>query len=297
MTKILVVDDSVVDRGLIAGILRERTNWNIEFAFNGDHALELMPLMRPDAVLTDLQMPGMNGLELVSNLRSKYPDLPINLVTSQGSEDLAIEALRVGANLYTPKRLMSTRLVDDMHSVLDAARRLRNQRRLMNNVVSGSISWELESDSGLVAPLIEQVQAFVADWNQSDQLRLGMALDEALNNAMFHGNLEVDSSLRQEDDHAFHELAKQRASTHPFSQRRVFINAEFCPEQLSIRIRDEGPGYNPADLDDPTDPSNLEKLCGRGLLLIKAFMDEVTINDVGNEIAMIKRPSSANDEC
>lgn len=294
MTKILVVDDSAVDRRVASAILTEKTDWEIEFAVNGEHALELMPEVQPDAVLTDLQMPKMNGLQLVSNLRGTWPDLPIVLVTSQGSEDLAVEALQAGASLYTPKRTMSTRLVDDMHSVLTAARRIKKRQKLMNQVVKGSIAWELENDSGLVAPLIEQIQSFVSDWDQSDQLRLGMAIDEAIVNAMFHGNLEVDSSLRQQSDQAFYDLAKQRSSTCPFSDRRVYIDADFSPEHLSIVIRDEGPGYNPLELADPTDPDNLDTICGRGLLLIRTFMDEVNVNETGNEIAMIKRRTTGD---
>ena len=54
-------------------------------------------------------------------------------------------------------------------------------------------------------------------------------------------------------------------------------------------IRDEGPGFDPTGLPDPTDPSNLERVSGRGLLLIRTFMDEVHHNKAGNEITMVKR--------
>ena len=54
-------------------------------------------------------------------------------------------------------------------------------------------------------------------------------------------------------------------------------------------VRDEGPGFDPATLPDPTDPSNLERVGGRGLLLIRTFMDEVRHNESGNEITFVKR--------
>ena len=57
-------------------------------------------------------------------------------------------------------------------------------------------------------------------------------------------------------------------------------------------IRDEGPGFDPDGLPDPTDPENLTKASGRGVLLIRTFMDEVRFNDTGNEITMIKRCST-----
>ena len=62
-------------------------------------------------------------------------------------------------------------------------------------------------------------------------------------------------------------------------------------------VRDEGPGFDPSQVPDPTDPEHLENLCGRGLLLMRSFMDEVTFNMKGNEVTLIKylrpRPSSA----
>ena len=56
-------------------------------------------------------------------------------------------------------------------------------------------------------------------------------------------------------------------------------------------IRDEGPGFDPTKLPDPTDPANMEKASGRGLLLIRTFMEEVRHNDQGNEITMVWRSS------
>ena len=53
--------------------------------------------------------------------------------------------------------------------------------------------------------------------------------------------------------------------------------------------RDEGPGFDPATVPDPTDPANLEKASGRGLLLIRAYMDEVIHNRTGNQVTLVKR--------
>ena len=56
-------------------------------------------------------------------------------------------------------------------------------------------------------------------------------------------------------------------------------------------IRDEGPGFDPATLPDPTDPANLDRPCGRGLLLMRTFMDDVGYNRSGNEVTLIKYAS------
>ena len=54
-------------------------------------------------------------------------------------------------------------------------------------------------------------------------------------------------------------------------------------------MEDEGPGFNPATLPDPNDPANFERIGGRGLTLIRAFMDEVAHNEKGNQITLRKR--------
>ena len=61
-------------------------------------------------------------------------------------------------------------------------------------------------------------------------------------------------------------------------------------------VRDEGPGFDPTGLPDPTDPANLDKVTGRGILLMQAFMDQVAFNARGNEVTMIKQPG-ANGKC
>ena len=54
-------------------------------------------------------------------------------------------------------------------------------------------------------------------------------------------------------------------------------------------VRDEGPGFNPGDVPDPTDPANLERESGRGLLLMRTFMDDVQFSQHGNQVTLVKR--------
>ncbi len=113
MSKVLVVDDSPVDRRLAGRLLEMRhdpvygdepTGLLVVYASNGKEALEAIAAEAPDAVVTDLQMPEMNGLALVLQIRIRYPLLPVILMTAHGSEDLAVQALQGGAASYVPKR-------------------------------------------------------------------------------------------------------------------------------------------------------------------------------------------------
>ena len=67
------------------------------------------------------------------------------------------------------------------------------------------------------------------------------------------------------------------------------MTAEISSDEIRVRVKDEGPGFKPCQVPDPTTPENLEKPSGRGLLLIRTFMTTVSHNDAGNEITMIKK--------
>ena len=84
-------------------------------------------------------------------------------------------------------------------------------------------------------------------------------------------------------------MAEYRRRRPPYRDRRLHVRARLSRREAVYVIRDEGPGFDPSQLPDPTDPSNLDRVSGRGLLLIRTFMDKVHHNKEGNQITMIKR--------
>jgi serine/threonine-protein kinase RsbW len=90
-----------------------------------------------------------------------------------------------------------------------------------------------------------------------------LALEEALVNAIKHGN-QMDRA------------------------KQVHINFSINSERFEIRIVDEGKGFDLDDVPDPMDPENLERPCGRGLLLMRHYMTEVTFHPPGNRLTMSK---------
>jgi CheY-like chemotaxis protein/anti-sigma regulatory factor (Ser/Thr protein kinase) len=301
MSKILIVDDSPVDR-LLAGRLLEKPadpNDPVDFpaltalyAANGAEALAVLKKERPDAVLTDLQMPDVDGLALVQEIRVKYPLTPVILMTAHGSEDVAVKALHLGAASYVPKHDLSRDLRETVAAVLEAAQAKRGHRRLMGSLTRSEAEFVLENDPALIPPLVghlKETLSEVTDLDDTAVLRVSVALREAVLNAMEHGNLELNSALRENDGVAYHKLADQRRHQKPYRDRRVTIHVRQTPKEAVYLIRDEGPGFDPANLPDPLDPANLERASGRGLLLIRTFMTEVRHNERGNEITLVLR--------
>src|SRR5262245_56994905 len=131
MSTVLVVDDSAVDRSLIGGLLDRESDWRVEFANNGGQAMSRLRGLEVDVVVTDLNMPEMDGLDLVRAVRIQYPDLPVILITGQGSESLAIEALEQGAASYVPKARLGEMLAETVEQVTAMLRADRSYARLI----------------------------------------------------------------------------------------------------------------------------------------------------------------------
>jgi serine/threonine-protein kinase RsbW len=116
--------------------------------------------------------------------------------------------------------------------------------------------------AGVKEDILNEVDGcgFCADTKFSIKL----ALEEALTNAIKHGNCG-DAS------------------------RHITLRYAVTPERVVVIVRDEGCGFHPDDVPDPTTPERLPIPSGRGIMLIRAYMDEVTYRDNGREIRFVKR--------
>jgi len=233
----------------------------------------------------------LNGLELVSEVKERFPLIPIILMTSLGSEEIAAKALQTGAASYVPKRVLAGELLEIVDRVVAASHEVRGRSRLMNRLMMLEYSFVLENQLELVcamASLLREEAMRLRLCARPDCLRLGVAIEEALLNAYYHGNLELSSSLREEDHKLYEETARQRAGQSPYRERQIHIGVKVTPTQAIYSVRDEGPGFDPSVLPDPTDPANLDRPCGRGMLLMRTFMDNIIYNDKGNEVTLFK---------
>lgn len=290
MVRILVADDSAMDRQWLAGILAKIPEAEILEAADGEEALRMISERQPDLVLTDMQMPKVDGVQLVKSIHQDFPHIPVIIVTAYGSEELALQALHAGAASYVNKDWVPHRLLPTVVQVLEAAQQRAMVSRIWEFLNCCRFTFVLENDCQLLKPVLgfvhESLECLGMDFTEIT--RVNIALQEALANAIFHGNLELSSQLREADESLFFQLAAERRQQAPYKNRRVFVQGELCREKISFVIRDEGPGFDPSRLPDPHRPQAIDCTCGRGLLLIYSFMDKVTFNDRGNEIRLVK---------
>ncbi|MBV9122992.1 MAG: ATP-binding protein [Planctomycetes bacterium] len=291
-TTVLVVDDVPVDRRKAGGLIEHGLGWKVIYADQGRAALALMEHQLPHLVLTDLQMPEMDGLELVEAVRLQHPLVPVVLMTAHGSEDIALQALQKGAASYVPKKNLARALTSTLEQVRKASVAVLHHQRLLACTTFQDTGYLLDNDPSLINAFLEVIKEVLNAmrlYDETDRIRVTVALEEALLNALYHGNLGVSSQLRQKDDRLFYQLVEERRRLAPYRDRRIEVQTSLSRSGATFLVRDEGSGFDPNSLPDPTDPANLEQPGGRGLLLIRTFMDEVSHNATGNQITMTKR--------
>ena len=132
MGRILVVDDKELMRDSVAAIL-SRKGHAVVTAPDGAAALGRIADKRPECVVTDLQMPGMNGLELLEQIRRIDAELPVVFMTAFGSVETAVEAMRKGAFDYVTKPFSGDELAISTERALEHARLLRENQVLRAN--------------------------------------------------------------------------------------------------------------------------------------------------------------------
>jgi len=130
-------------------------------------------------------------------------------------------------------------------------------------VISSTFGAAREAEERLLAKVARH------DYDEQAVFAIKLALEEGLINAIKHGNGFDPGKVVQ-------------------------LDFEVGPDRTEIRITDQGQGFDPGAVPDPTVDENLEKPCGRGIMLISAYMDEVTFNDRGNQIHMVKRNHQAD---
>ena len=119
MARVLIVDDHLFIRRGIQNILKPYTEWELcGEAGNGEEAVKMAGELRPDVIIMDVSMPGMNGLEATRAIRKNLPGTRILLLTLHDSKELVRSAFRFGASGYLLKSDTDHELIQALNVVL-----------------------------------------------------------------------------------------------------------------------------------------------------------------------------------
>jgi DNA-binding response OmpR family regulator len=291
---ILLIDDDVAVLGMVGDALTH-FGMKVHPFSEGHRALRLLegadsPTF--DLVISDINMDGMDGFDVINRVKSTNPSLPVVLMTGQASLEYAIRAMRMGAANLFQKPLTIRELVNSVFHLVDLHREIRLAETGLRGMVEERRAFQMRASELDIPSMVSHLTDRLVPMGFAKATNvdvIGMAFHEALVNALEHGCLELDSSLKADlfaKEDAYAAQLQARLADPLYSQRLVEVESHLTPDTFTVTIRDEGPGFETSTVSTVTDV-DLNKQCGRGLPLILLVMDQVVHNPKGNEIKLV----------
>ena len=280
MSKILIAEDDGPTRVLVEAILKD-AGYTTETATDGKRAYDRIAETPFDLVLTDIWMPGINGLELLSKIKTLPAPPPVIVMTSDDTPDTLLKAIREQTYHYIPKPIDPQELIRLVQDGLNAT-----ERGMVIEVASATPNWVeilVPCDQKAAARMRNFVMQLEADLPEDLRETIAMSFYELLANAIEWGG-QLDPTKKV---------------------RIAFLRFE---RMLMFRIEDPGSGFDINALDhaavnNPNDPIAHMSIRenrglrpgGFGLLMVKTSADELLYNESRNEVVFVKYLDNPKD--
>jgi anti-sigma regulatory factor (Ser/Thr protein kinase)/HAMP domain-containing protein len=176
-----------------------------------------------------------------------------------------------------------SQIITRLSRVVDESEKSSQMARAFKFVVQKDSRMEIPSDTSVITC----VAFYLAQTATSDLLKrrsIELALDEALANAVIHGNLEVPSDLKERDFDSFNDLIAKRSAEEPYASRKTRISYSFNRKSAVFAIKDEGAGFDWNKV--ICKECDTEAAHGRGLLLMQALATQISFNGKGDEVTL-----------
>jgi len=266
--------------------------WQVVFAESSFDAHDIPAFRDVDVILVDLGNPHIDAVELVESLHKQFAQTPIVLMTAPYEVSVALECVLKGAANHFPRNLLDSEPEAVLQTLRSMAIDSRRRKTALAALDNQYFEFTLSNNRADIPAISERLANAVVETGLCDRsvaTRIGVALEEALLNAIIHGNLEVASALRQVDESTYYREIELRRGQQPYADRKVKVTAKISAKEAAFVIQDEGPGFDVNQVPDPTDPDNLFRVGGRGIMLMRAFMSAVHFADGGRRVTLVKR--------
>ena len=157
METILIVDDEKNYLLVLSAVLEDE-GYEVLTALNGSEALDIQKRSDLDLIVTDMKMPGMNGIELLENIKATDPDLPVIMMTAHGTVDKAVEAMQKGAYSYILKPFDNDRLIIYVKKAIAMFQVVKENRRLRDAVESQYRFGNIIAKSNVMRDVFKTIQ-------------------------------------------------------------------------------------------------------------------------------------------
>jgi DNA-binding response OmpR family regulator len=272
--RILIVDDDPAMHVLLNAMLQARP-YAIDSAYSGDEALSLLSKASYDLVLTDIYMPGMDGLSLLNRIREVQPETTVIIMTAQTTPATIIHSISNAAYGYLSKPFTKEALVDLVLNALST--RIEADDIKVLSARPGWVSMEVRCKMKTADRLTNFFREFAGDLQADERDSICAAFRELLMNAIEHGG-------KADPD------------------QKVSLTYVRTSHSIIYYIRDPGEGFSfeklahaavSNALDSPFEHAEIRTKLGIrpggfGILMTKNFADELLYSEKGNEVMFIK---------
>jgi len=176
MIRVLIVDDhAIVRKGLMQILAECAETAAVDEADSGEEALEKVHDNAYDLVMLDISLPGKNGLEVLKEMKTLCPELPVLVLSMHPEEQYAIQALRTGASGYLTKACAADNLVGAIHKVLQGGKYISNS--LAEKLAYGLINEAAIPLHGTLSNREYQVMRMIATGKRPKEISLELSLN------------------------------------------------------------------------------------------------------------------------
>lgn len=258
---ILVVDDDVDLCRMLQKYLTIH-KYEADTASSGEDALAMVPNKEYDLIILDVMMPGMDGYGVCHRLKMhrKYNRIPILMLSAKDTERDKIAGLQTGADAYIFKPFDTVALLKSIEDTIERCRRAEVELGIKQEIEFTFLSRfsYLEKVNDLVSQLFKRTPM------GADEIwELKLALHEVGINAIEHGNkMNPDKAVK--------------------------VRCSFFDERLEFVVEDEGEGFSPDNIPDPTSCEAMQRERGRGIFLVTQVVDEVKYINGGAKVKLVK---------
>ncbi len=289
--KILIVDDEESICEILETILSIK-NITSKSVRSGNKALEEINKSDYNIIFLDHFLPDITGLNILKKSLFSKRNCYVVFMTGDFQKNMLKELVALGVNEILLKPFNFNEVINIIERALSYLTGYLN----FNEAVDKIVFSEIDMETGYNPSIIKSISVILARnvceaGFFEDEMQVILALNEVIANAMFHGNLEIESKLKEESLEKFFEEAEKRSKLSPYKERKVYIHGNFDKKSFKVVVRDQGKGFQWQKYHFNFNSGKILPH-GRGLMIVLSIFDKVKWNDKGNEITLIKYKTS-----
>jgi serine phosphatase RsbU (regulator of sigma subunit)/ActR/RegA family two-component response regulator len=271
-------------------------NYEVILAESGNEGIEKFREFSPDIVISDIRLPDKSGNIVVKEIKELDREVPIIVITGYSDHNLILSAMKNGAvellkKPFKPKDLKY--LISKIETLF---------KKIRVKLSSSFLQWEkrhlkISNDIHIIPSVTDFIFSNV-DYIFGEISFMKIGLQEILINAIEHGNLNISYDEKQKllSSGEYNRALKDKAVSPENSDKFVDIKVFSTPAYLKIIVEDMGEGFDLSSIPDPENPENFLNEHGKGIMMTLNAFDEVTYNDKGNKVTLLKHSDHREKE-